>query len=265
MMDSKQAQRQIADDLCSLGIRPGDIVLVHSSLKSLGVVPGGPETVIRGILNAIGDAGTLLMPALSYMQVPHHIHNTLQTPSNVGTLPEYFRKREGTLRSVHPTHSVCGIGKAAGKLFANHHRDSTPCGPNSPLNLMIELDAKIIMLGCGLCPNTTMHALEEYVPPPYLFGEDCAYTITDWSGKTYTKTYRKHGFQGWRQRYDRIIEVPNAEIVRTGKVMDADVFLLNSRALKSAVLAKLKEEPLYFVDKVPAQPIAPTDENNPRR
>ena len=33
------------------------------------------------------------------------------------------------------------------------------------------------MLGCGLAPNTSMHAIEELVAPPYLFGEPLVYTM----------------------------------------------------------------------------------------
>ena len=105
MIDQNTIER-IASDLEALGIQSGDIVLVHSSLKSLGHVKGGPETVIQGLLQAIGDDGTLLMPALSYGQEPHHTHSARETPSNVGAIPEHFRKREGSLRSIHPTHSV---------------------------------------------------------------------------------------------------------------------------------------------------------------
>ena len=57
---------KIAKDLYALGIRPGDTVLVHSSLKSLGPVPGGAETVIQGLLKALGDEGTLLFPECIY-------------------------------------------------------------------------------------------------------------------------------------------------------------------------------------------------------
>lgn len=246
----KNTTTQIAADLQNLGIRSGDILLVHSSLRSLGHVPGGPETVVRGLLEAVGENGTLLMPALSYEQQPPHVHNTRGTPSNVGAIPEYFRIREGTLRSLHPTHSVCGVGKDAGELFREHPLDYTPCGPHSPLNRMIEMGAKIVMLGCGLRPNTTMHALEEYIVPPYLFGEECQYAITDREGHTFTKTYITHGFQGWQQRYDRVAELPDTSFFFSGKVLEADVFVLGTAGLKTAVLARMRKDPLFFVDRM---------------
>jgi aminoglycoside 3-N-acetyltransferase len=249
-VNERAAIERIAGDLGDLGIAKGDIIMVHSSMKSLGRVPGGLETVVQGLLSAVGENGTILMPALSWMQQPHHIHNTRETPSNVGAIPEYFRQRQGTLRSVHPTHSVSGLGGAVKELFKDHPIDTTPVGPNSPFSRMIDMGARIVMLGCGLGPNTTMHGLEEHVNPPYLFGDECLYTITDWNGNTYTRIYRQHGFEGWKQRYDRVSELPDPSFIRRGKVLEAETFVLNTMALKRAALARLAEDPLFFVDKV---------------
>ena len=68
-MPESEAQKRIAEDLLSAGLRRGGAVFVHSSLRSMGIVPGGAETVIRGLLDALGPDGTLLVPALSYEYV----------------------------------------------------------------------------------------------------------------------------------------------------------------------------------------------------
>ena len=249
-MTDKSIVERISHELRALGILSDDVILVHSSLKSLGYVEGGTETVIRGLLEAIGDNGTLLMPALSYSQKPPDVHINRETPSNVGFVPEYFRKREGTIRSLHPTHSVCGIGNNVSEILKSHHLDNTPCGPNSPFNRIIDYGAKIVMLGCELRPNTTMHALEEYKNPPYLFGEDCVYTITDRDGKTYKKKYRRHGFSGWKQRYDRVAQLSSSDsFIRSGNILEAQTFVLDSQGFKIAVLSKLQENPCFFVDR----------------
>lgn len=52
-------------DLSSLGIAPGMVLLVHSSLSSLGWVSGGPVAVILALEQVLGPKGTLVMPALS--------------------------------------------------------------------------------------------------------------------------------------------------------------------------------------------------------
>lgn len=251
-MDERGCVNEIAAGLGNLGIVPGDTILVHSSLKSLGPVPGGIETVIQGLLRAVGSGGTLLVPALSWALRPPEAFDPRLTLSNIGAIPEYFRTREGTTRSIHPTHSVCGIGKRTRELLDDHWRDATPCGPQSPFRKITESDAKIVMLGCGLRPNTTMHALEEQVEPPYLFGPSCVFTITDWTGKTYQKEYRTHGFAGCMQRYDRAAEFGAAGFIRRGKVLQAETAVLDAPGLRSAVLSKLRENPLHFVDRMPA-------------
>ena len=140
---------KIATDLHNLGVQTGDLILVHASLRSLGKWPGGAETVVRGLLQAVGEGGTLLMPALSYEQQPPHIHDTRRTPSNVGALPEYFRQRPGTQRSLHPTHSVCGVGPAVEALFKDHLCDHTPCGPHSPFHLLPDRGGKSLCWAAG--------------------------------------------------------------------------------------------------------------------
>src|SRR5689334_15505508 len=52
----------IAEHLRALGVRPGEILLVHSSLSSLGWVCGGPVAVVQGLLDALGPDGTLVVP-----------------------------------------------------------------------------------------------------------------------------------------------------------------------------------------------------------
>lgn len=252
-MDQRDCIRRIATGLSDLGVRLEDTVLVHSSFKSLGAIPDGIETLIQGLLLAIGSDGTLLMPTLSWALRPPEIFDIRLTPTSVGAIPEYFRTREGTGRSLHPTHSVCSVGRRTHELLNDHGLDCTPCGRHSPFRKIAETNGKIVMLGCGLSPNTTMHALEEYVEPPYLYGSRYVFTIRDWQGNTCQKEYTTHGFReyGYKQRYDRIMELDSSSFLRSGLVLEATTFVLDVPSLKSAVLRKLKEDPYFFVEALP--------------
>lgn len=61
-------RERLAQDLGALGVKPGDAVLVHSSMKALGTSLA-PEEVIDTLQEAVGENGTLLMPALTYENV----------------------------------------------------------------------------------------------------------------------------------------------------------------------------------------------------
>ncbi|MFH1477511.1 MAG: AAC(3) family N-acetyltransferase [Verrucomicrobiota bacterium] len=237
--------------LAKAGVKPGQVVLVHAALRPLGNVPGGAETVIRAFLDVLGAEGTLLMPALSYKYVTpmQPVFDVKLTPACVGTLPEYFRTRAGTLRSIHPTHSVCGIGRLAEKILGDHILDATPCGPHSPFYILPKVQGYIIMLGCGLRPNTSMHAVEELVAPPYLFGPEIAYTLKLPDGTARVKTYRTHGFAGWDQRYDRIELLLKSDQLWCGPFLQGAIYVIQAQALWDVAHKKLQEDPFCFVEK----------------
>ena len=243
---------RMAEDLGKVGVRRGGILLVHSSLSSLGHVPGGPEAVIGGLLTALGPEGTLLLPALSYELVgpEQPVFDVRNTPSNVGAIPEHFRARPGTLRSMHPTHSVCGVGSLARDLLSDHHLDDTPVGPRSPLRYVRDRGGQILFLGCGLRPNTSMHGVEELADAPYLFGSTHTYRMVGHDGTETLALHRHHGFDRWDQRYDRIESLlAQGTEIRTGRVLQARVYLIQARPMWARALDAMRSDPFYFVER----------------
>lgn len=242
-------------DLLELGVRPGGRLLVHASYKSLGHTAGGPDRVLDTLLAAVGEEGTLLMPALSYenVTVEYPFFDARQTRSCVGLLPERFRQRPGVYRSIHPTHSVSAFGRDAEKMTRDHRQDITPVGPNSPFQKLRDMDGQILFIGCGLRPNTSMHGVEERVEPPYLFyPASVTYTCVDENGQTCQMNVRRHNFtdRGREvvQRYDRLSELMTGNTLLYGKLLKADCFLLEARAMWDTAEAALRQNPLYFVD-----------------
>lgn len=270
MEPAEHAAIAIAADLICLGVRPGGILLVHASLSSLGWVEGGAETVIRGLLRALGPEGTLALPALSYDYVgPRNPNFDVRfTPCCVGTIPEHFRLRPGTRRSANPIHSVCAVGPATEALLGEHYRDRTPCGPHSPFRRVRDLGGQILFLGCGLRPNTSMHGVEEVVDAPYLFGETIGYRITLEDGSVTHVPYQHHGFAGWAQRYDRVARLLEEETeLRIGRVLQATAHLLEAQALWSRAEAAMRRDPYCFVEREghTRQPVATPGSRSPQR
>jgi aminoglycoside 3-N-acetyltransferase len=249
-------QDRFRKDLLALGVRPGGLLLVHSSLRSLmqngAPVPGGSETVIQGLLDTLGPGGTLIMPALTWERVTpeNPVFDLSNMPSNVGVIPESFRTCPGTLRSLHPTHSVCAAGPLAAELSEAHTVDSTPCGPHSPFRAVAERGGQILFLGCGLEANTAMHAVEEIIVPPYLFDPPVEYRLILADGSERRKIYTPHNFRGWRQRYDRVAEILRPPGMIRASVAGAVSILLDAATLWDASLAALRADPLFFVERM---------------
>ena len=105
------------------------------------------------------------------------------------------------------------------------------------------------MLGCGLRPMTTMHAVEEIAEAPYLFGGEREFVITDSAGRTFRRTHRIHGFHGWEQRYDRLAGLLSGPDLVEGVAGRARCHLLDAGALRRAALEAMAADPYAFVER----------------
>ena len=121
----KVSRQDVSAVARSVGVVPGDVVMFHSSLSSMGTVVGGPDAVIDGLLDAVGPDGTVAAPTLCRSQ-PDRGNFVFDTwdretrPCYVGLIPETLRCRPEAVRSDHATHSVAAIGARAVELTANH-------------------------------------------------------------------------------------------------------------------------------------------------
>ena len=134
-----ESYKVLIRDLENIGIKKGDVLVVHSSMKSMGHVEGGPECVIAALTEAVGETGTLIFPSFTYRtSYSDSFYSNKDTPSCVGLLSEVFRKMDGVYRTNHPTHSAAREG--AVKCFERYSPDYYfPILDHSPAYIDIEL------------------------------------------------------------------------------------------------------------------------------
>ncbi len=150
----------------NLGIKDGDIIAVHSSMKSLGAVDGGPATFIKAMIDSIGglSKGTLMMPCFNG---PHDTVDLRSTPCRLGLVPETFRTFSGVVRSENHTHSVAAIGKHA-KDLVKTHKGKAPLGIGSPFHELAKMGGWIVHIGCDMRSCSIVHVAESIANAPYL-------------------------------------------------------------------------------------------------
>lgn len=160
----------LAVDLRSLGLKPGQDVLVHSALSTLGPVEDGPAGVVDAIRAVSGRDATLLAPAYPMSGTMYAWMTTDGTfdvrnnRSRMGAISEYMRGLPGARRSAHPTHSVVAIGPRAEAYTARHHAAETPTGPLSPFFLHMQNGGAILCLGSDVGKVTSYHVVEDVSP-----------------------------------------------------------------------------------------------------
>ncbi len=242
-------------DIEKLGIKSGDVLLMHSSFKSLGPVDGGIEAFVGSLLNVLGDGGTLLVPTLSYSHVTvnNPVFDVRRTASNVGAVTNYVRSLPGSFRSLSPTHSAAAVGKYARELTEGQLSDTTPLGAHSPFRRLPEYGGKILFLGCGTRCNTMIHSVEELTEPEYLFLDgDYPFTVIDENGTAHDITCKRHKFhtpdKEYVQRYDRVADMLDEKDINRGKIGAADSVAINAKAAWDMALSALRNDPLSLVD-----------------
>ena len=242
---------EVQQQLYNLGINPGDVILMHSSMKSLGT-DLTPEDFLLELMEAVTAEGTLLLPALTYESVTFEnpFFSILESVPCVGILPKTFVKMDFVVRSMHPTHSVCAWGKAAVEMTCKHLNDNSPVGANSPFMKLLEHNGKILFVGDILNTCTFMHGIEEIVNAPYTLNVNMTqYTLKDANGNIQKKDYYTHNFSGWEQEYFRIRDILEFPVIRTGNVLAAPCTLIDAGTLKTAAIERFEQDIYAFVSR----------------
>lgn len=152
----------IVQSLHEIGVHRGDHLVVHASLRSIGVIDGGADAVIEALVEVVGDRGTVSMPSFHYTRpLPEPYFDVRTTPGKTGTLAEIFRRRPGVRRSIHPTHAVSALGPRANE-FLDGHLSCEAVGKGSPLDRIAQAGGYVLLIGVSHVSNTTIHVGESH-------------------------------------------------------------------------------------------------------
>lgn len=186
---SARAARDLTADLLKLGVRPGQDLLVHCSMRRVGPVPGGAATLLRALRTAIGPEATLVVPAQTtyvalsskafrdatagldpvrfarYVAAMPAFDQQTSPSRGMGVFAEHVRTTPGSARSAHPTASFAALGPRAAECMAWHDADCH-LGERSPLAWLYQADAAVLLLGVGYRACTAIHLAEYRLPEP---------------------------------------------------------------------------------------------------
>lgn len=175
----------IIEALKNVGVREGDILLVHASASACGQVEGGPKTIIEAIRKAVGPDGTALFATFTrpylYLSVPNCGWNYRPfDPANyhsiwTGLVPRVLMECYPEVkRSRNITHSWAGLGAQAEACVEKHDAYDPPASANSPMGEALRRGGKILHFGNSIASTTFLHYLEDHFDSPFLQPAFCA-------------------------------------------------------------------------------------------
>jgi aminoglycoside 3-N-acetyltransferase len=169
---------ELENDFRALGIRPGDTIMLHASVRAVGEVAGGPDGIHLAVKSALTSEGTLMMYASCpryYDEVgrgnltpeqeqdiceklPAFNPATARSARDNGILVEFLRTYPGSRVNYHVARFVFW-GKQTDYLTSRQPWNFA-FGVDSPLERFLMLNGKIVLLGSDHDAVTFLHYVE---------------------------------------------------------------------------------------------------------
>jgi aminoglycoside 3-N-acetyltransferase len=172
-----RTRSSLRGDLEHLGVRPGDMVMVHAAMSRVGRLLNGPDALVGALMDTIGPSGTLMayvdwdarydelldengrVPAEWRDHIPPFDADSSRAIRDNGALAEFIRTTPGARRSGNPGASVAAIGARAEWLTSDHPLDYG-YGDGSPFAKLVGAGGKVLMVGAPLDTMTLLHHAE---------------------------------------------------------------------------------------------------------
>jgi aminoglycoside 3-N-acetyltransferase len=257
------ARRDLTLSLQQLGLKPGTIVMMHASVRSVGPVYGGPDEIHLALEDAVRPGGTVMMLAGcadGYDDVGRGIYTSeqerkilehqpafdphvMRATREIGTLAEFFRSYPGTICSENAPGRMSARGARAAWITSDQPWNYG-LGRGSPLDKLCDAGGKVLLLGSDHDEVTLLHYAEHvaefggkriarYQVPVLRDGKRV------WTPCEEFDTADRGVHPNWPDRFfativDDFIERYNGtEHCATGKVGYSDTVLLDAAALVS--------------------------------
>jgi aminoglycoside 3-N-acetyltransferase len=243
----------IVSNLKEHGIKDGDVILIHSSLKSFGYVEGGAETVIEGLIESVGEEGTIMVPTITGKSTdsPENppVFDVRETPCWTGIIPETFRRRKEAKRSLHPTHSVAAIGKRRDWIIEGHERSESPCDRNSPYYKNAMIGGYIMLIGVDQNSNTSIHSCEEIVAVPYHLQDRVTEVyITGYNGEKILVRNRLHNWNKPPTDFNKVDGLfLEKGIMKIFNIGNSTIRLIKAELMFEILIDLLTKDPFYLL------------------
>ncbi len=259
------SRAELADGFRARCVAAGVTVMVHASVKAVGEIAGGPDQIHLAIKDALTEAGTMLLYASCpdyYDDVGRGVYPgsiereildklpafdplTARAARDNGTLVEFFRTWPGSIVNNHVARFVAW-GKEARYLFSEQPWDF-PFGRGSALDRFVELNGKILLIGCDHDNVTFLHYAEHLLDVP---GLRIVTMEVPWmeNGVRVWKEVREVDTSGagahpnWPDRF--FAQIVNTYLARTrnrgGRVGHAHCFLFDAKGLLALALEEMR-------------------------
>ncbi len=236
-------KEDLKQQLVCMNIQKNDTVLIHTSMRAIGPVEGGADTVIDAFCEYLED-GLFLVPTHTWLSVHggSPIYDVTSSPTCIGALPAAAAFRKDGVRSLHPTHSIWGHGKNAAEFLKGDEIAYSGGTPGTSWSRLGDRNAKILLIGVGHDSNTFIHSIEERAGLPDRLSPEISYmvTVVDAEGNRYTHPYyynhcsKSPNVSHFYTNFEKPLVEMGAQTM--GKLGNADVRIVDAKKCQEIIL-----------------------------
>jgi len=232
---------EVISQLRVLGVKPGGVLLVHTSFRAVRPIETGPLGLIDALRSGLSPEGTLVMPSWTGDEEEPFDPATTPASRDLGIVADTFWRLPGVVRSKHP-HAFAAAGPQAAHITS----DPLPLPPHilaSPVGRVYELDGQVLLLGVGHDADTTLHLAELLAGVPYRLPKYC--TVLQ-NGRPVRIAYMENDH--CCARFAMADEwLRTKELQSEGRVGNAHARLARARDIVGVALEQLTRDPLIFL------------------
>lgn len=248
--------------LHNLGLREGDLVFVHSDLRSFGI-PAEAKTTedillfyYEGFKAVLGATGTLAVPAYFYEFARYgEPFDTETSPvsKSLGVFSSYINALPGRVRSLSPLQSFAAIGMKAQELCGGN--SLTGYGILSPWHQLRMLGGKIVFLGTTMQPMTYVHHIEQQYGVPHLYTKIYPYPLLRGGIPIPGQAISTVRFLDYAIEYDLLpfqAEMGKRGLLQVSSLGKATLYAVDAEETFQLGIDLLKQNPYCFLKRPPA-------------
>ncbi len=208
------SREEIARGLRETGLKSGDVVLVHSAMRTFGHIDGGAETVVATLLEVLGERGTLVVPTFTFAHEAEQypIIDPVNDRSKMGIISETVRLRPDAFRSTAFRHSFAAVGRRD-QVITEVDPALSAFDLRSSFGVMLALNTQVVLLGMTYATSTSHHFAEWVCDVPYRHPIDLQVKVRGEDGTVVQQPmtdYQPHTYSGSRHpnfnRLGRMLE-----------------------------------------------------------
>lgn len=247
-------KKQLFEDLRKIGVEDGDLLHLKASLRAVGKIEGGANTLVEALLEAVGEKGTIVIDAfIDAFALPLSEEDAKKiadnkTPSYAGALANAVIKHSKSVRSKHPIQKFSAIGYKAKELCDAHTYET---GGYDLVHQMAKLNAKNLTIGQNVVGVGTTHVaieLQELKRKEINKGRnyydkngEIKFAKMNWNGGC------GRGFPKFIPLYEQ-----KGGLIARGKIGNAESILTSMKKTLEIEIEKLREDNKFFFCDDPA-------------